>query len=229
MPELSPVRPVPIESIDIERSPTSAELALWNRLLHAHSQASDALDIAGLLLENLYTVYTFADKHNIRLESPSPELEEKYYELRDSFKALTSAIRAVQDHSAGIRIASGNDIDIIEPSNERMDGLIIPVIIGAVIVAGAIAVATYQTKQSVEIAMEYRRILATADKHLCNNKNSDVCKKWETEKKQSGYVKNKTLSEQLTRGVSNVSSGLKWGLLIGIPVGIYLLATKRGI
>lgn len=225
MPELTPVYPVPIESIEIERGATAQELALWQKLLKEFSNSSNALDSAGLLLENIYITFSFANRNDVILVSPDPDIEQRYYQLRQDFEKLKSAIRGVEDHRYGIMVKNG-DLDILQPPDTQMSGLIIPVIIGGIIVGTAIAAAIYQTKQSLEIAMEYRRIIARTDKTLCSDKNSELCKKWEKEKQDTGYTKNQTLAESLSSSVSKVTSGLGIGLLIAIPAIAILLAKR---
>jgi hypothetical protein len=220
MPELLPSpQPVGFPVEVIQRQTTSSEVARWKRLLLEHDRATSAVDRAGLLLHNIYTTWTFARDTGVSLPDFNPDLEAKYFDARAAIHDITKAIRLVQDKQAGIRPAGSSDLDIVEPQ-QSLSGLIIPVIVGIVILAGAIGTAIYQSSVATKLGNEYRRILFDTNKIFCSDPGSDLCKKWNAYKGQRKYDQNlkvaDTLGETLKKGVKAVASGLATGLLVAV-------------
>ena len=220
MPEISiPVIPEPVENIP-ERNLVASERALWQRLLRVTEKATDDIQRAGLLLKNIYITFTFARANNVFLTALSPQDEQTYYTILESNRQLRAAVRGVQDRRYGIR-AKGHDLDIVDP-HLSMDGLIIPVVVGAVILATAIATAIWQSRLANEIAQKYAALLIRTDNTLCSDPTSSLCKKWQEEKKKTGYQKNITLADTLKQGVKTIAGGISTGLLLVLPVVAFL-------
>lgn len=215
-----------LPTLAIERPPTSVEIERWQRLLAEHQRASNAVDSAALLLENIYTTWKFGSDNKITLPHFDPDLEKKFFDIKELFEQSKKAIRMVIDHKLGIRTSGINDLDIVEPSPQALGGLIIPVIIGAVILASAIAVAIYQSRIATEIANAYRKLLFDTNKIFCTDPKSAICKKWQSYKKARKYEQNINLSNSLTNalkgGVKTVVSGLATGLLVAIGLAVFL-------
>lgn len=218
-----PVRPPqPIRGIKYARPPRANEANLWSRLLSAHKDASKWLDVAGLLLTNIYITYRFASENGVTLPQMDPALERKYYDARDSFDLSRKAIRGVIDRRYGIKI-TGNDLDILEPkpeegeqSVEGFGGFIIPIIIGVVILAGAVGAAIWQSRVAQEVANKYRKLLFDTNAIFCADPNSELCAKWEAYKQKHSYNKHETLAESIKKGIRSVGGGIgKAVFLIG--------------
>lgn len=227
MTEISPAPTTTgLPTMAIERPPTSDEIERWQRLLSEHKRASNAIDSAALLLENIYTTWKFGSDNGIDLPAFNPDLEKKFFDIQESFERSKRAIRMVIDHRLGIRSAGLNDVDIVEPPSQALSGLIIPVIIGAVILASAIAVAIYQSRIATEIANQYRKILFDTNKIFCADPKSTLCQKWQHFKKARKYEQNISMSNSLTSaltgGVKTVVSGLATGLLVAIGLAVFL-------
>lgn len=219
-----PVQPMPLYRVP-SRPIDSLEGSLWSRLLRLTAKAGNDIDRAGLLLQNIYLTFSFASQNAVFLSAMNPEDERKYYELKESHRALVEAIRGVEDKKYGIRI-NGHDLDILEPSND-LSGLVIPVAVGVVVLAAAIATAIWQSKLATEIALKYRELLLRTDNTLCSDPTSKLCQKWKAEKKTSGYEKNMSLADTLKTGVSKIAGGLSTGLLIAIPIVAFLALRRK--
>ena len=189
--------------------------------------ASNAIDAAGLLLYNLYTTYSFAESHGVTLPTVDPSLESAFLDVLDSFEKTKQAIRKVQDKVFGIRLTKNGDIDIMKPKQQDFQGIIIPVIVGIVILAGAVGASIWQYKKASKLSRKYNNILDATDDTLCSNPESELCKNWEETKLEKKYVKNKTIADTLKSGISTAGKGLQIGLLVALPLAAYLLFVKR--
>jgi hypothetical protein len=220
MPELVPSpQPVGFAVELIQRNTTSNEIARWNRLLLEYDRATSAVDRAGLLLHNIYITWTFAKDFGVSMPEFNPDLEAQYFDTKNAIHDITKAIRLVQDKQAGIRPAGSSDLDIVEPQ-QSLSGLIIPVIVGIVILAGAIGTAIYQSSVATKLGNEYRKILFDTNKIFCQNPSSDLCKKWTAYKEQRKYDQTlrtaDSLGETIKKGVKAVAGGLATGLLVAV-------------
>lgn len=230
MPELLPSPQLvgfPVEVI--QRAPTSNELSRWKRLLDNHDRATSAIDRAGLLLHNIYTTWSFSSDVGISLPSFDPDLEAQYFESRNAIHDITKAIRLVQDKQAGIRPAGASDLDILEPQ-QSLSGFIIPVIVGIVILAGAIGTAIYQSSVATKLGNEYRKILFDTNSIFCQNPKSELCQKWTAYKAKQKYETNlkaaDSLGETLKKGVKAVAGGLATGLLVAVAAIAFMRFSK---
>ena len=193
----------------------------WNRLVKAHARAGDAVDRATLLLYNIRTTYDFAEKNGVVLPKLNPNLEKGLLDIVTSYQKSSVAIRGVEDKLYGIRI-NKNDIDIMKPNSQSFEGLIIPIIIGVVILAGAIATAIWQKDEADDLSKKYNDILKATDEQFCKDRESKLCQDWEEKKIEKKYEKNMTIADTLKSGITRAGSGLKWAALIGIPIAVYL-------
>lgn len=230
MPELLPSpQPIgwPIETL--QRAPTQNDLARWKRLLSEHDRATSALDRAALLLSNIYTTWTFAKAEGVSLPPFNPDLEAQYFDHSNAIHNLTRAIRLVQDKQAGIRLSEANDLDIVEPQ-QSLSGFIIPVIVGIVILAGAIGTAIYQSSVATKLGNEYRKILFDTNSIFCQNPKSELCQKWTAYKAKQKYETNlkaaDSLGETLKKGVKAVAGGLATGLLVAVAAIVFMRFSK---
>lgn len=223
MPELAPIRqPTGLPTQLIERAPNRTDLSLWNRLLAEFSNASNELDRAALLLENIYTTWGFAKEQSLPIEPFSPELEEQFFSARDELEKIKRAIRMVEDHKLGIQPTGDGDINILEIPEATFSGLIIPVIAGLVILGTAIAATVYQTRQLTELTIKYAHLLKSTNDVFCANPNSSTCSQWKATKKARKYEQNETLADSLKKGIKTVAGGAATGLLLAVAALIFL-------
>jgi len=207
---------------------TAKEQAAWNRLLRYHDMASDMVDAAGLLLFNLYTTYTFAESKGIKLPTVDPALEVEFLDVLDSFELTKDAIRKVQDKVYGIRLTKdGRDLDIMKPKEQSFEGIIIPIIVGIVILGGAIGTSIWQYQKASALSKKYNDILEATDETLCKDRESGTCKDWEETKIKKKYQKNATIADTLKSGITTAGKGLQIGLIIALALGAFYLFGKR--
>lgn len=226
--ELKPV-PVspPVEKIQGARALKLGERKAWERLLREFEAANNAVESAGLLLLNLQTTYDFANQKGIAFSPVDPSLVNDFYETRNAIAAIKEAIRGAQDRRYGIKLREDGDIDILEAKDSGLEGIIIPIIVGILILAGAVGTTIWQRDKAQTLRRKYNDILKKTDDTLCKVKGSTTCKDWEATKKKKNYVRNKSLSESLQSGVGTISTGLRYGLMIGIPLAAFWLFGRR--
>jgi hypothetical protein len=213
----------PFIGIRAERPPNGSEMSLWDKLLREHRKAGNALDRAGLLLYNIYTTYTFGNSQGIIMPEFDPQIEVQYYDARKAFEASKMAIRGAEDHTYGIRVSNG-DIDVMSPEQNQFygfGGLIIPVIIGLIVLGGAIATAIWQSKIATEVANKYREILFKTDAVFCANPNSKLCSDWTAYKQKHNYQQNITIADSLKKGIKTVAGGLGLGLAAAVGLVVF--------
>lgn len=231
MPEFLPSpQPVGFAVEAIQRATTPDDLSRWKRLLDEHDRAMSAIDRAALLLTNIYITWTFAKEAGIALPAFDPDLETQYFDSSNAIHDLTRAIRLVQDKQAGIRPLGANDLDILEPQQSLSGGLIIAVIIGIVILAGAVGTAIYQSSVATKLGNEYRKILFDTNQIFCQNPQSELCQKWTAYKQKRRYDQNlkmaDSLGETLKKGVKAVAGGLATGLLVAVAAIAFMRFSK---
>lgn len=225
MPDITPIRqPTGLQTRLIERAPTASDMSRWQRLKREFEKASNLIDAAGLLLENIYTTKMFADQNGINI-TIDPQFETRFFELKDQFEKLRGAIRMAEDHKIGIR-PNGNDIDFVELPEYSMDGLIIPVIVGAVILAGAVAAAIYQQQENLKLVVKYGHLLNATDDLFCKDQSSPLCEKWEQTKKDAKYEQNMTIAQSLKKGIKTIAGGAATGLMLAIGLIVFLRSKK---
>ena len=230
MPEIAPVpQPVGFPVELIQRAPSSDERWRWTRLIEAEDRATSAIDRAGLLLRNIYLTWGFAKNTGVTLPAFDPGLEAQYFEARNAIHKITQAVRLVQDKQAGIRPSGSSDLDIVEPQ-QSLSGLIIPVVVGIIILAGAIGTAIYQSSVATKLGNEYRKILFDTNKIFCKNPNSELCQNWTAYKAKQKYDQNlkvaDSLGETLKKGVKAVAGGLATGLLVAVAAIAFMRFSK---
>lgn len=222
---MAEITPSPFISIEQVEPLTRPQICAWNKLLKAHARAGDAIDRATLLLYNIRTTYNFAKQKGIALPKLNPNLEKRLLDVITAFQKSNEAIRLVEDKVYGIRLNNG-DIDIMKPNEKSFQGLIIPIIIGIVILAGAIATALWQKDEADKLSKKYNDILESSDDQFCEDRESSLCKAWEEKKLQKKYEKNMTIADTLKSGIVKAGTGLKLGALIGIPIALFFLFRK---
>lgn len=226
-----PTIPQPITNVARIRLATTKEQNAWRSLLAHHKSACKWLDVAGILLTNVYTTYRFAAENGVSLSPMSPDMESDYYDARDSFDKSKRAIRGVKDRVYGIRI-TGNDLDIMKSQEEPeqvsgLGGIILPIVVGVIILAGAIGAAIWQSRVAQKVANQYRKLLFDTNKIFCADPSSDLCEKWEAYKLKNNYTKNETLADSLSKGIRAVGGGIgKAVFLIGAVFALTMFWRK---
>lgn len=170
--------------------------------------------------EAIYYPLSFTESDFARLQKVSVETQK-----------LKSALRAVQDRQLGVRFSNG-DIDFVRPGiGPEQDGIFIAIAVGVVVVAGAIALSAYLWGENKEVNEKLKVVTKAAEKGLCQDPNSPKCKKWKIAKRVNGFDRNKSAAEQVDSWLSKagkaVTGGLHWGILLAIPLAIFMLMPRR--
>lgn len=215
---------IPYELIhQYERGPSAQEMSQWQHLLNLHQRAGELVTACSAIFNNGVILTKFAADNDFFLETINPELEQRFLQVLETYKKLTKAIRGCKDRKFGIQFSAG-DIDILAPDAETAEqegfGAIPLIIVGVVVVAGAIAAAYWATQNAIEISNQARALVEAADNQLCSNPASPICKKWETRKKQTNYAANKSLADSVQTGISRVGNGLIISAVAALGIGI---------
>ena len=222
--------PIGFQSQNIARPANWRERSKWNELLSVFDRDQIEMDRASLLLANIQLTYRFAESQKIGMPDIS-NINDEYISARSKFDELKEAIRGVEDHRFGIRLTTdGKDIDIMKPGggdlSGALSGLIIPVIVGGIIVAGAIGDAWYQTKVNIELFNKYRSLLENTNRVFCYDKSSKLCQDWQSLKTKNNYDQNikmaDSLSGSLSGGVKKIAGSVGVALGVGIVAAIIL-------
>lgn len=235
-PDLNAPPTLPVEAW--EREPTSSELSAWRKLIGQYQRAGDAIDACNLMFENMRQLQVFATDNGVEIPYVDPSIEKRFQEVLSQFNGLKRAIRGVEDHTLGLHYRyklspSGNtsfdDIDIVAPSEEVAKqhgfgsasfGAIGIIIVGVVVLVGAIAAAYWATQNAIEISQQARALVKKADAALCSDPDSSICQKWQADKLESKFDDKESLAESITAGVTKVGSGLVIGALALLAVGL---------
>lgn len=156
--------------------------------------------------------------------------------FQETDRKLQLIIGAVMVGDLGVRDSSiSNDIDIMAPAGTTDDELIqyqlsgIPlIVIGVVVVYGIITVAYSQYHRAERIKSKYNEAKAYVDDRLCADPGSPQCSEWETFKLSPTQTARESLWDDIEQGARDlgqaVIGGTKWGLIVGIPLAVYLFA-----
>lgn len=155
--------------------------------------------------------------------------------FQETDRKLQLIISAVLVGDLGIRDSSrNNDLDIMAPSGTTDDelmqyqlGSITAIVIGVVVLYGAITVAYSQYQRAERIKAKYTEAKAYVDNRLCADPSSPQCAEWKAFKSSPSQTERESFWDNLEklakRIAESVIGGTKWGLIVGIPLGIFLL------
>lgn len=223
-----------ISVITTERGPNKQESDLWFRAQKSADRIIPFSHLLKLQYRNIILTFQFSSANNILLTEPEmADLEPRMQKILQNVESLKIAMGGVINLSMGIRVSNtGNDLDILAPQTEQsLSGWIIPIVIGSVIVAGIIARWAYLESEIKKISDKYNGILRKTDAQLCENPDSDVCKKWNLTKTQNGYQQNETvidsIKSSIKTGVGVIGRGVSTGLLLAIPLLMLIYLPRR--
>lgn len=224
--------PVPAEAW--ERAPTRSELSQWDKLIQQYHKAQNAIDACNLWLGLLQNLQSFAEENGFQAPRIDPSLLQLLDDIKQRFAALTRGIRGVEDHTLGVHYrykvtSAGNtpfdDIDIVAPSEESADahgfGAIGIVIVGVIVVVGAIALAYWATKNAIETADQLESLVKKADKALCSDPTSTICQKWKADKLETNFEERASLADSISSGVTKVGSTIVLGALALLALSLF--------
>lgn len=222
--------------VTAERGANARELELWERAERAKQRAILWAYIARLKYQQIVFTAQFANSKGIDIGGEKmPELESRMSSALSAIESLRRDHCEVTALTFGVRLSSGGgDLDIVNPHSltSTMGAIWIPIVIGAVVVAGIIARWAYLEKEVQHISDEYNGILHHANQALCSDPNSAICKSWTAKKATGAYAENETLIDSVQGAVSKVggavSKGIGAGIMIAIPLLMMLYLPKKG-
>lgn len=224
-----------IPLVQAERSPTSAELSLWDQAMRLAKRANLLSYIVKLQWQNIKVIHEFAKANKIPLGEPDlPDIAERMFVVINRIEYLKDLMCQVNQLELGISLStSGKDLDIVKPkeSSSMSFGWVIPLIGAALVVAGIIGIWREKNKELEEITQKYNSVIDKADKLLCTDPSSKLCNDWKEEKKTKDYHKRETIIDSVKGALASVGKtakkGLGWGIAILIPLLGYLYLPRR--
>lgn len=218
----------PIPFVETERAPTQQELDLWNKAEKVAERVNLLSHLVKLQWKQITQIHQFSQTHKVDLGEPDlPDLAERMFVALRDIEQLKELRSGVNNLILGVRLSSGgNDLDIVEPTEQGFSGWILPAVLGSVVLIGIVA-RWYQLEFEItEISNKFNGVIKRADKLLCDDPNSDLCQSWEKDKKTGNYYKRTTLIEEVKNAVSTVGQVAKkggtWGIALAIPLLLWL-------
>lgn len=214
------------------RAPTSKELSLWSSAERAKQKTALLAHLVKIQYRQIVFAAKFGQEYGLELNEPEmASLESRMFSVTRDIEKLRQDHCAVNGMSLGVRLsASGNDLDIVNPTPSQLGLAWVPIAIGAVVVAGIIARWAFLEKEVQTISDKYNGIIHRADQALCKDPNSAMCKDWKKRKQSGGYVENVTLIDSVKNAVGKVggfaAGGIGAGLMLAIPVLMMLYAPR---
>lgn len=187
--------------VPITTAPTAYQAAKWQECLDLYSSIHDKVFAIGLQSECLNARGQYAAANKITLNLPGAIIaEEKRALLESAFSQVSKAILGVERWEYGLRWRD-NDFDILSPP-ATMGALFIPIMVGALILAGCFTTLYHLGKSSDELLVDYQKLNRAADSALCSNPDSDLCKGWQVVKDQQNIVEKESFADSLKGGLS---------------------------
>lgn len=208
---------------DIERSPTVSELSSWNEAGKISDRVLLVSHICDLTLMNIGLASDFCLQKNISLPGFDKSILNRYTSIRKEIYSIRESMRQVEDNVYACQFSHG-DIDIVDPPNQAMGAIWIPIAIGALIVGGIIARWVQLERETGELSDQFNGVLKRADDHLCADPSSEACIDWETAKAKGGYYKRETVIGNIKDAIKGTGKAVKTGLGIGALAVIPILA-----
>lgn len=213
----------------IERAPTGDEDRRWTEFKNMVDKAQ-RLSTANVLRAAIYDrEKQIADKFGFELPDLSAEQKTALQNLADTNKLL-KAIYLVERQDLGVRFEPNGDITIMAPSwytqeqiqSYGLGGFFIPIAIGIVVLAGIIGTLRYVNKTNEALQKKYDLAIDRADAGMCADPDSELCQKWEADKKTFNFNRTKTVIEEITEGAKEIGKTAKAGIGAGLAIGIAL-------
>lgn len=213
-----------IKRAPISRAPTSFETEKWRECLRLADELADKVFVIDLLSECLIVRAGFAASRGVSLPLVGAELaEQRYLLLKKANDDLQSAFDRVRSLEYGLKWRN-NDFDIVE-SSQSLGVLFIPVILGAaVILAGCFVTLYHLGKESDLIRENYKKLNAAAEATLCKDPDSELCKNWNSVKKEQKIEEKESFVDSLKGSISK-------GLMIAVALfaGMVALSMWKGV
>ena len=203
----------------------------YDLFLKRINYASNNLYANDLLIKNANLAYAFSQKQKIVVPDLLflPGWQSQHYQPKSEIDHWLKLQRGLEDHKL-YYVNRRDDFDVgLDPSstadeveNWRFGALPIIAVVAIVIAVGALARSIYLETKTIEIKNKLRHALDTADK-LISKSDPATKRMWENAKKDGEWDKNNEVAGFLPQIGQSITSGLKWGAAIGIPVLVFMI------
>lgn len=210
--------PLPVSKVlPVTSAPTAEQVRKWQQCLELYQEISDKVFAIRLQSECLNEKALFAASYQFTLNLPdAPKTEQRWFLIEESFLNLREAVSRVQSGQYGLKWRDG-DFDILSP-NPAMGALFIPILIGGLVLAGCFAAEYYLGKQSDEILSAYKVLNKAADKAICSDPTSEMCKNWQVVKAEKHIEEKESFADKISGAASK---GLTVALaLVGVAIAL---------
>lgn len=222
--ETTPTRPLRM------RKPSAQQNAVWLSALRLVDECSDLMLIDRQLAELAEIEWKFAKQNGLSMDSPA-EIEKRLIDAETGFVQLRHLIRRVQNHDLAIQFRPDGDFDIVDPhQGEQGLGWVWLVVGGLIIIAAAaIAGLKYYRKEFKNIQSKYNPLVRATDRMFCQQGSPETCAEWQRFREREGYTEKLDIIDEIGRSIGHAgSTGVRWGLSIGLPlVALWLLWSLR--
>jgi hypothetical protein len=207
---------------------TTAEMAKWDKLVKIARAINLRTQAAAVGARNISAAVDIGRQHGITLPGSAEQLAD-VADLQERDDKLQHIIGAVEMEELGLRFTRG-DIDIMalpgatdeELAQYRGFGLV-GIIIGIVIVAGAIALGVHFFMESTKIAKRNKILERRNDELLSGQALTD----WQQYRQSVAYTDNQSFYEDLMETADEagkiIRTSSQWGIALAIPLGLWMI------
>ncbi len=211
-----------------------AQVKIFDRARRLAAALNKMTNAAVAMGENISDGVRIARANGIDLPQSLEYLSE-IGQLQAMDQRIQRIMGAVVIGDLGIRTSTAqpNDIDVMADNDDEagqyFSGIAL-IIIGGIVVFGLITTLWSQIDRANRITAAYEQQKSYVDDVLCATPGSPQCTGWEAQKRSVEHLERKSWWEDLMaaakRLASHVESGTKWGIMIAIPLAVWLLASK---
>lgn len=213
-----------------------SQVRLWGRARRYAAALNKMVNACVAMGENITDGVRIARANGIDLPQSVAYISD-IQQLQAVDSRIQRIIEGVELGNLGIRtcIHRSNDLDVManndDEAGQYLSGISL-IIIGAVVVYGIITVTYSQFQRAQRITKAYESNNAYVDNILCSVPGSTQCTAWDAQKRSVAHLERKSwwedMIEMANRLTRNVVTGSKWGVMIAIPMIVWLLASKLG-
>jgi hypothetical protein len=211
---------------------TEAQLAKWDNIVATARAINLRVKAAAIGARNIAAIVQIGRRHGIELGDSVAYLS-TVQQLQAKDDKYQRIINAVLTEELGIRFRGG-EIDIMAPADSTDDELIqyqglgiAGIVIGIVIVFGAVAFGAHFFMESTKIAKRNKLLVKQSKRQLCADPDSDECEELETFLASDEYQDTQSLYDSAMEAADDagelIRGGLHWGVALAIPVALWMI------
>lgn len=206
---------------------TAAELAKWDKLVKIARAINLRTQAAALGVRNVAAAVGIAQQHGIDLPESTAQIS-TVQQLQQKDVKFQNIMGAVEVEDLGVRF-KGGDLDIMAFPGTTDDELIqyqglglVGIVIGVVIVSGAIAFGAHFFMESTKIAKRNKALERRNDELLTGEALED----WQEFKASPEYTDNQSLYDDMMEAADEagdiIRTGSQWGIALAIPLALWM-------